>query len=107
MTPDPPGMLVVIVSRHALERARDRYRDPAITKQSIAHDIREALTAGRYAKHHPGNHSDHLPHGATFAWTGAGHRVYIFARQRHRETGKPCVVVRTAVLAGPRQVAAA
>jgi hypothetical protein len=97
---------LVIVSRHALERARDRYRDAALTKQSIAHDVREAIAQGRYSKHHPGNRSDHLLNGATFAWTAAGHRVYIVARRRHRETEKPCVVVRTAVLPGPRQVAA-
>jgi hypothetical protein len=77
----------IVVSPHALARARMRFRAPAFTDANVRDDVKAALAAGRKAKHARGVHWK--PGGSgRLVWSKCGRRVYLITR--HRTSNPAC-----------------
>jgi hypothetical protein len=100
----------VIVSKHALDRARDRYRDRELAVSEITREVGAALRCDRIACHPPrpfGHQSTARTRGkgdrkrVRYAWNRDLTRCYVFQQVRDRKTGGPLVIVVTAINRNP------
>lgn len=76
----------VVVSQHAIDQARMRYRRPDWDWQEIKIDVLEAVAAGRVAKHAKGV-SGKPKGGGRLAWTACQRRVYVIKKARSKRPG--------------------
>lgn len=95
-----PRLPPIIVSDHALGRARYRFDWPTMAWQDVHRDVSEAIVAGRVAKTLRGTGAARAAQAggnSRRCWTADGCRVYLIGRRRRPESGKQIWVVITAV----------
>ena len=77
-------MTVIIVTAHALARARQRYGLVNIDRDVIFDDVRSALLSGRGGRNHPNGSGFSITGGAIYVWTACKQRVYVVEAKRRR-----------------------
>jgi hypothetical protein len=79
---DRSGRWPVYVSRHARERARQRW--PELKLARIVDEVRAALNGGRLSTRKPPGISGQPASGSLYVWTEDGQRVYALRAEAGR-----------------------
>lgn len=94
----------VIVTKHALHRARNRYNLPHLTPTFIRDDVEQAVAAGREGLRPPREISEYggglraRREKIRYAWTEDLARCYTVKRIRDERNGhEPALIVLTAI----------
>ncbi|MGH7326844.1 MAG: hypothetical protein ACREJX_00710 [Polyangiaceae bacterium] len=88
-------MTFVVVTDHALARARQRYGLVNIDIDLVVADVRSALLAGRGSRFHPNGTGYECTDGGIYVWTKCRQRLYVVGSDRRRR--RPRLIVLTAL----------